>query len=346
MGASVTNLEVSGVHGDLLKKHFNSLVSGNDMKWDATEPNPGSFNFTNADQQVAFAQANGMLVRGHTLLWHQQIPAWVFTDPLTGTTMLPTPANHDLLLSPAGESHPRRRAAFRHQGLRLGRGQRGDRREPARLHAAQHVVQRHRHGLPRHAPSASRARWRRRARLLFINDYNTTIPNKRLCLYNVVLAMQGRGVPVDGVGHQMHDNVEFPSAQTMADTLDLFAGLGVTQHVTEMDVSVYSGSFNTPVAHYDEIPADRFCWQARHYRDFMRVFKAHKDQLSSVTFWGLADDNTWLTRSGRVDGPLLFDDVLRAEARLLGRRGPAQLPVPICRRRWSRSPRRSPRGRG
>ncbi len=142
----------------------------------------------------------------------------------------------------------------------------------------------------------------------------------------MVTALLARGVPVDGVGHQMHDNFEFPSAQSMADTLDLFAGLGVTQHVTEMDVSVYSGSVPRPSPNYDEIPAERFLRQARHYRDFFRVFKAHKDQLTSVTVWGLADDNTWLTRPGRVDGPLLFDDQLQHKLAYTAIVSPQDLP--------------------
>src|SRR6185503_15628756 len=246
-------LEISGVHGDLLKKHFNSLTSGNDMKWDATEPNPGAFTFTNADQQVAFAVANGMRVRGHTLLWHNQTPAWVFTDPATGTTMQPTAANHDLLLERLANHI---RGVVPHFGDRV-----------YAWDVANEVID---EGQP---DCMRRSTWFnvtgtdfidtafRTARevapnaVLFINDFNSTIPNKRQCLFNLVGALRARGVPVDGVGHQMHDNLEFPSAQGMADTLDLFAGLGVTQHVTEMDVSIYSGSFNTSVAQYDEIPA-------------------------------------------------------------------------------------------
>ena len=64
----------------LLTKHFNSITSENDMKWDATEPTLGTFTFANADAQVAFAKANNMQVRGHTLVWHAQTPAWVFND--------------------------------------------------------------------------------------------------------------------------------------------------------------------------------------------------------------------------------------------------------------------------
>ena len=324
VGAAVSNVEISGVHGDLLKKHFNSIVSGNDMKWDATEPTQGTFVFTNADRQVAFAQANGMMVRGHTLQWHQQVPAWVFTDPATGQPMQPSPANRDLLL---------RRLADHVRGVVTHFGD-----QVFAWDVVNEVIDESQPDCMRRSPwytitgtdfidTAFRtARAAAPHALLFINEFNSTVPAKRQCLYDVVSAMQVRGVPVDGVGHQMHDNLEFPSAQSMADALDLFATLGLTQHVTEMDVSIYTGSDNTPIANYDEIPPERFLRQARHYRDFFRVFKAHREQLTSVTVWGLADDLTWLTSSGRVNGPLLFDDQLQHKLAYTAIVNPQDLP--------------------
>jgi endo-1,4-beta-xylanase len=324
LGAAVRSATIAGVHGDLLKKHFNSITSENDMKWDATEPTEGNFAFTNADQQVAFAQANGMRARGHTLQWHQQIPAWVFTDPVTGQPMQPSPANHDLLLQRLA-NHVR--GVVTHFGNKL-----------YAWDVANEVIDESQPDCMRRSPwfnitgtdfldTAFRtAREAAPDALLFINDFNSTVPAKRDCLYQVVAALQSRGVPIDGVGHQMHDNFEFPSAQGMADALDLFAGLGLTQHVTEMDVSIYSGSANAPIANYDEIPPERFLLQARHYRDFFRVFRAHREQLTSVTLWGLADDITWLTSSGRVNGPLLFDDQLQHKLAYTGIVSPQDLP--------------------
>src|SRR4029079_19126047 len=80
VGAAVIPQDIQGEPVFLLSKHFNSITSGNDMKWDATERTEGAFTFTNADAQVSFAKANNMRVRGHTLVWHNQTPAWVFND--------------------------------------------------------------------------------------------------------------------------------------------------------------------------------------------------------------------------------------------------------------------------
>ena len=324
IGAAVRSATIAGVHGDLLKKHFNSLTSENDMKWDATEPQPGNFTFGNADQQVSFAQANGMFVRGHTLAWHSQTPAWVFTDPLTGTTMLPTPANHDLLLQRL-DNHVRN--VVSHFGNKvyawdvvnevIDEGQPDCMRKSTWFNVTGRDFIDTAFRVAREvAPDA----------VLFINDYNSTIPNKRACLFALVADLKARGIPVDGVGHQMHNNLEFPPVADMVATLDLFATLGVTQHVTEMDVSIYTGSNNTSIPNYDEIPAERFLRQGRHFRDYFQVFRAHKDQLTSVTLWGLADDSTWLTSSGRVNAPLLFDDQLHHKLAYDGVVNPEELP--------------------
>jgi len=161
---------------------------------------------------------------------------------------------------------------------------------------------------------------------LFINEFNSTFGSKRACYFNVVSDLKARGVPVDGVGHQMHNNFEFPPVQGFIDTINMFATLGVLQHVTEMDVNIYSGSANTSIPNYDEIPPDRHVRVAYHYRDYFEAFKKLKNKIQSVTIWGLADDNTWLNSSGRINAPLLFDDQLKAKSAYWGVIDPLQLP--------------------
>src|SRR5215475_1378562 len=309
VGAAVIPLEITGVHADLLKKHFNSITSGNDFKWDATEPADGTFRFTNADAQVSFAQANNIIVRGHTLLWHNQIPPWVFTDPVTGAPMQKSEANTALLIQRL-QNHIRGVAGHfagklyawdvvnevidENQSDCLRRSTWYNIIGPQYLDIAFQTAR-------EVDPNAK----------LFINEFNSTFGSKRTCYFNVVSDLKARGVPVDGVGHQMHNNFEFPPVQGFIDTINMFSTLGVLQHVTEMDVNIYSGSANTSIPNYDEIPLDRHVRVGYHYRDYFEAFKKLKDKIQSVTIWGLADDNTWLNSSGRINAPLLFDDQLK-----------------------------------
>jgi GH35 family endo-1,4-beta-xylanase len=126
---------------------------------------------------------------------------------------------------------------------------------------------------------------------LYYNDFSTTDTTKLAFIAALVSGMKSRGVPIDGVGHQMHNNVDFPSGAAVTNAIDTIAALGVDNSVTELDVSVYSGSFPGPVIDYTNIPADRFVLQGYRYRTFFEVFKtaALAGKLKSVTFWGKSD---------------------------------------------------------
>lgn len=76
IGAAVrpSFLSSDNIHSGLVR-HFDVLVYENEMKMDAMQPTEGKFNFVNADRLVEYAAANGKILRGHTLLWHSQVPA-------------------------------------------------------------------------------------------------------------------------------------------------------------------------------------------------------------------------------------------------------------------------------
>ncbi|MFD9633564.1 endo-1,4-beta-xylanase, partial [Streptomyces violascens] len=64
-------------YSTILDREFNMITPENEMKWDTTERSRGNFNFGPADQIVSHATAHGQRMRGHTLVWHSQLPGWV-----------------------------------------------------------------------------------------------------------------------------------------------------------------------------------------------------------------------------------------------------------------------------
>ncbi|MEV0643888.1 endo-1,4-beta-xylanase [Phytomonospora sp. NPDC050363] len=323
IGAAITRAETLGVHGELLARHFDSVTPGNALKWDATQPTEGDFRFADGDALIGYGAEHGMAVRGHTLVWHNQTPSWVFDDA-SGEPMTATPENKALLLSRL-DAHIR--AVVGHFGDAIGTWDvvnevidesQGDGLRRSRWFELT--------GLDYIRTAFRVAREAAPEAKLFINDYNTNVPAKRDKLHALVAQLLAEGVPVDGVGHQMHVTFEWPSVAETGEMLDRFAPLGVEQQITEMDMSVYrdSGeSFPTP-------PADRLLTQGHRYQAMFDLFRAHDDQIGSVTLWGLADDSTWLDTFPvtRKDHPLLFDTELQAKPAYWGIVDPGQIGNP------------------
>jgi len=325
VGAAVIPADITGEPGFLLSKHFNSITSGNDMKWDATEPNPNQFTFTNADAQVAFAKANNMHVRGHTLVWHNQTPAWVFTDPATGQPMLPSDANRTLLIQRM-QNHIQ--AVMTHFGNDVPiwdvvnepvdpSQPDGYRRSPWFNIIGKEYIE----------IALQAARAANPTAKLYINDFDTTNPAHRDPLLAIVRDLKSRGIPLDGFGHQMHNNIEYPPVQSIIDSINMFATTGVEQSVTEADYSIYgfSGPNSVPFTSYTDIPAGRHTSVGYSYRNFLQAIE-QTGKIVSLTIWGTSDDKSWLTSSTKVDAPLLFDPSLKKKPAYWAFVDPLQLP--------------------
>lgn len=313
LGTAVTpdTVDPSDLHAQLLMKHFGAVVAGNAMKWDALEPKEGQFAWAEADKIVEFAELTGMTVRGHTLVWHNQTPAWVFQDPADPKK----PVSKDLLLKRLRAhiegvvGHYKGRVASwdvvnealsDQAGLRTG----------AEGSKWFEILG------PEFLDEAFRAAKKAdpEAQLVY-NDYNLeSDPRKRAEAVKLIQGMKARGVPVDAVGLQMHIGIAFPALAQVRQTLADFAALGVKVVVTELDVSIYAGAQEAKKPASDAV----LLAQAQRYKDLFAEFKAAaaKGWLDTVMVWGLADDGTWLDDfpvPGRLDAPLLFDRRLQAK---------------------------------
>lgn len=325
VGAAIWKGDLAGEHAVLVKKHFNSITSENDMKFESVEPAEGKFTFESADAQVSFAKANGMKIRGHTLVWHEQNPAWLFKD-LNGNPMTATPENKALLLKRL-ENHIR--TVVKHFGDSI-----------YVWDVVNEVID------PAQADGFRRSEWYKitgtdyiktafqtarevapKAKL-FINDYSTTDLKKRKFLYDLISDLLKQGVPIDGIGHQMHENIELPSKQTIIETINMFSNLKIENQITELDISIYTDYANPDgYTDYQAIDNKLLIKQGYRYRDFFDAFRSLKGKITSVTFWSHSDDHSWLSKPKKIDSPLLFDRSLKSKFAFWGIVDPTKLPL-------------------
>lgn len=323
IGAAIEPSQLdSSRHVELLKRHFNSIVAENVMKPGLIQPAEGQFNWVDADKLVQFARANNMQMRGHTLVWHQQNPDWLFKDA-NGNDLQPGPATKALLLQRL-EAHIRA-VVGRYKDDIDSWDVVNEVIDPAQADCMRRSSWYTLTGLDYIATAFRVAREVAPNAKLFINDYSTTDNTKRVCIYNLVRDLKAQGVPIDGVGHQMHINIESPSAAVIEQTIQLFAGLGLDNQITELDMSVYTNSSDS----YTTVPEEILLKQGYRYKEVFEVFKRQKDHISWVIFWGIADDHTWLKTFpiDRLDLPLLFDEQQQAKYAYWGVVDPSRLPV-------------------
>lgn len=319
IGAAVDSQSVS-THADLLRKHFNSITPENEMKFESLQPSEGNFTFADADRIVDFATRNGMKVRGHALVWHTQNPSWLFSNGAGGTVsrevLLTRMRNHidTVMRRYRGKVYAWdvvNEAIMEDGSYRDGNEEEGKQSRWYQILGESYIAEAFK-AAHEADPDAK----------LFYNDFYNYIPAKHQGIYEMLKGLLEQGVPVHGVGLQCHINVEpskdpnnqayYQSVENLEKAIELYASLGLEVHVTELDVSLYiPGITYTPdqfytAATFTEALQEQ---QAARYREFFELFRKHAGAITSVTFWGIADDNTWLSEfsSGRKDFPLLFD---------------------------------------
>jgi endo-1,4-beta-xylanase len=334
VGAEIDTSDLTGPHAQLLTKHFDSIVSGNDMKWQFTEPQEGQFTFSVADSEVKFAQTNSMKVRGHNLVWSNgsETPSWVFLEA-DGTTPLSASNPADVqLLTQRIQNHIKN--VVQHFGTAVYVWDVvNEPLDPSQSDCLQHgpfyqVLGRSYINI---ALEAART-YAPPGTELFVNDYSTTDSNRLQCMIRLVRYLRQHRIPLDGVGHEMHNHVDNPSPFSMYWAIETLHQLfpGLHQQVTELDMSVYTAADNTSNygANGGSVPQSVIAEQGWLYKDYFNVFRALKGKLEAVTFWGMADDNTWLSTFPitRLDEPLPFDETLQAKPAYWGIVDPTQLP--------------------
>ncbi|MDD2647481.1 MAG: endo-1,4-beta-xylanase [Eubacteriales bacterium] len=145
---------------------------------------------------------------------------------------------------------------------------------------------------------------------LIYNDYNACTPDKRDKIIRVITDMKDRGIPVDGVGLQGHWNIEFPTLEMIEEAICAYTELGLRIQLTELDMSV-KNVMSADISGMSRPSEELREKQIQRWADVFEIFKKYASAIDSVTFWGAADDVTWLDklhRDGFSNMPLLFAD--------------------------------------
>ncbi|HVM92783.1 MAG TPA: endo-1,4-beta-xylanase [Terriglobales bacterium] len=281
-----------------LDREFNMLEPEDALKWETLRPDPQTFDFHQADQLVDFAQRHNMKVRGHTLVWHRQNPKW-----LTGGNYTPEQLSKFL------ETHIKtvvghykgKIFAWDVANEAFDEGPRtGEPRQTIWSGALSQLA-------PRNSQLAYLAqafRWAHEAdsaALLFYNEAEADELNKKSdAVYVMVRDFKRQGIPIDGVGLQMHIE-KTPNIASISANIARFTALGVQVHITELDVSL-------PVdGDGDAMPAD-LEKQAETYRQIAKACLSHPG-CTAIQTWGFTDKYSWIgSHSKKTRGAALpFD---------------------------------------
>ncbi len=318
IGNAIAAEDMEGIRLDLLKKHFNVMTAGNAMKPDALQPTKGNFTFADADKLVDKVLAAGFKMHGHTLVWHQQSPAWLNSKvDASGNTV---PLSREEALT---NLRTHIKTVVEHYGNKViswdvvNEGMNDNPTNPSDWKAALRQSPWYQAIGPDYMEQAFLAArevldahpdWDVK---LYYNDYNDDNQNKSKAIYSMVKELNEKYAKthpgkrlIDGVGMQAHYNMS-TNPSNVELSLERFISLGVEVSITELDVQAGSDFKLT-----DEI-ADA---QGYLYAQLFDIYKKHAANISRVTIWGLDDGTSWRSSTN----PLPFDKNLQAKPAFAG----------------------------
>ncbi|HWX19384.1 MAG TPA: endo-1,4-beta-xylanase [Candidatus Binatia bacterium] len=295
----------------LIKAQFNSITPENILKWEFVHALPGRYNFDAPDRYVAFGETNHMTIIGHTLVWHERTPKWVFQNE-DGTrvdreTLLRR--MHDHIQTVVGRYQGRIKGwdvvneALNEDGTL--------RQSPWMKIIGEDYIAKAFEYAHEADPKAD----------LHYNDYSLEKEPKRNGAIALLQKLKARGVPVTGVGLQGHMKMDWPTPEEEDATIAAFAKLGLKVMITELDIDVVPATQKNRTAdiaqnaqphaesnaYADGLPQAVQQALAKRYADLFAVFLKHREVVNRVTFWGVTDGDSWLNFRARVNHPLLFD---------------------------------------
>ncbi len=288
VGAASNNtaLSTDPTYVTTLANEFTYVTPENAMKWGTLQAVDAThWDFTQADAVVNAAEAAHQSIKGHTLLWHQQLPPFVTSSVAPADLQKMINANIDTVV---GHYRGRLRAW---DVVNEAIDDSANLRDSvfSRAFGADFI-----------AAAFKRAHKADNKAKLFYNDYGTEVQNaKSDAVYALVKGLVDARVPIDGVGFQMHLDARFPpTEQAIIDNFTRFAALGLRVNISELDVQVRN---------IIGTRADKLALEKQIYHRVVAACAA-VSACEAVTTWGYTDKYSWIDTTFGADDPLEFDE--------------------------------------
>jgi endo-1,4-beta-xylanase len=292
-------------------ENFNSITSDRDMKMNRITPSEGVYNWGTIDSILQFAQENKQRLFGHNLIWHSSTPEWVETKGAKDTVWL-AKFMKEYIQMYVGRYKGKVAAwdvvneGFETQGgeyrktfwyNNLGKSY----IEKAFIYA--HEID----------PKA----------ILFYNDFNIERDSLKLnAVLEMVKEFKQKGVPISGIGFQMHIRMDTPD-ELIAKSLEKAAATGLQIHLSEVDIifNKHDDTKGGGVQIHKEITEEMKKAQAEKYKNLVLMYRkiVPKAQQFGITFWNFNDRDTWINGFFNLtDWPTIFDDKLSPKPAYFG----------------------------
>jgi len=295
LGVEITTAQIDDPAAvALVNANFSQITPGLEFKMERILNTDGTFNFVPADRMLAFAEAHGLKVHGHNLIWYIYLPeafTRIVNDPqkfaqgyrnyitAVASRYRGRLRGWDVVNEPVAEDGDGYRQCLWREMLGMDYIARA-------LHYARDAD-----------PNA----------VLFINEYNLESRPKKLDSFlRLIETLLKQGAPITGIGTQLHMRWDQPlsGVENMMRELSAF---GLPIHVSELDVSIHAGRLNfTSLQDRLRAQANLVAGTARAYR------RLPPAQRYALTFWDLQDKDSWLRLpqygGDANDAPTLFDD--------------------------------------
>jgi endo-1,4-beta-xylanase len=316
IGAAVSKRTLGEKAADgIVRQHFSSLTCENAMKFGPVHPEEHRWDWEEADMVADYARANNIPMRGHTIVWHNQTPDWLFKEGPTGTDSVSKAALYRRLEQHIEALTGRYNDVVyawdvlnevievdkeNDQGFRL---------------SDWYTIG----GAELYSLAFKLMRQASPGKKLFYNDFNNEGGKKMERTIAFLRNLLDSGAALDGVGVQGHWRWNYPDTETLRSCFTAYSELGLEIEITELDISAYGpDEGQKPEQYFTSLPKERLAGLNDRYRDIYRT-AAEFPAVKNITTWGIADNYTWLDSfplrgGGRKNWPLLFDSEFRPKA--------------------------------